>query len=250
MDKPLRIREFAALTRVTVRALHHYDRIGLLQPHRTGKGYRLYGKRELERLEQIVALRFIGVPLKEMGKLLKGSALEEALPRQRAVLEQKRRMLDEAIRAIEMAERSLEARRGVDTVILTNIIEVIAMQNDSSWTEKYYSSAAQTAIKEGQAAWTPELQAKAEQDWRELFRDIEAALDLNAASDKAQELGRRWKSLVGAFTRGNPEVAKGLNRMYADRPNWPQPAQQQMASFGNPRVWEFIQRVLNCKEVS
>lgn len=250
MEKPLRVRDFAAITGVTVRALHHYDRLGLLRPQRTAKGYRVYGKRELERLEQIVALRFIGVPLKDMAPLLKGAALEEALPRQRLVLEQKRRLLDEAIRAIEMAEQSLKAGRQPDTAILTNIIEVIAMQNDSRWTEKYYSPEAQTAIREGQAAWTPELQAKAEQDWRELFRDVEAVLDQDPVSEPAQELGRRWKALVGVFTRGNAEVAKGLNRLYADRPNWPSSAQQQMAAFSNPRVWEFMQRVLNCKQVS
>src|SRR5438270_978389 len=85
VDKPLRIHAFAALTGVTVRALHHYDRIGLLRPHRSAAGYRLYGTRELERLEQIVALRFIGVPLKQMGRLLNASELAEVLPRQRAM---------------------------------------------------------------------------------------------------------------------------------------------------------------------
>jgi MerR family regulatory protein/Acetyltransferase (GNAT) domain len=50
VDKPCHVQEFAALTGVTVRALHHYDRLGLLQPRRTSSGYRLYGRRELQRL--------------------------------------------------------------------------------------------------------------------------------------------------------------------------------------------------------
>lgn len=250
MEKPLRTRAFAALTGVTVRALHHYDRIGLLRPQRSASGYRIYGNRELERLEQIVALRFIGVPLKQMRPLLDGSVLAEALPRQRAVLEEQRRILGEAIRAIEAAERALATGQQPDTAILTKIIEVIEMQNENNWAEKYYSPEAQEAIHERQASWTPELQAKSEQDWRDLFRDVEATLDQDPASETAQELGRRWKALVGGFTGGNPEVAKGLNRFYADRANWPAAVQQQMAAFSNPRVPEFMSRVLNCKQLA
>ena len=42
MSDVYRVREFAKLTGVTVKALHHYDRVGLLEPRRTRAGYRLY----------------------------------------------------------------------------------------------------------------------------------------------------------------------------------------------------------------
>lgn len=249
MEKPFRVHAFAALAGVTVRTLHHYDRIGLLQPPRSASGYRLYGSRELERLEQIVALRFIGVPLKQIGPILDASALAEALPRQRAMLEERRRVLDEAIRAIEQAEESLASGRRPETAILTKIIEVMEMQNNKNWSEKYYSPEAQEVIRERQKSWTPELQAKAQQDWLDLFHDVEAALDQDPTSETAQALGLRWKALVGAFTGGNPEVALGLNRLYADRPNWSAEAGQQMEQFSDPRVWDFMKRVLNCKAI-
>ncbi|MGB7136514.1 MAG: MerR family DNA-binding transcriptional regulator [Acidobacteriaceae bacterium] len=51
MEKPVQVQAFAALAGVTVRALHPYDRMGLLEAQRSGSGYRLYGSRELERLE-------------------------------------------------------------------------------------------------------------------------------------------------------------------------------------------------------
>jgi len=247
VERPLRIQAFAALTSVTVRALHHYDRIGLLRPQRSGSGYRLYGNRELERLEQIVALRFIGVPLKQMRPLLEGSVLAEALPRQRAMLEEKRRNLDEAIGAIRAAESSLADGRQPDTVLLKKIIEVIEMQNDSKWTEKYYSPAAQAAIEARQATVSPEYLAKKEQEWRDLFRDVEAAIDQDPASPTAQQLGRRWKALIAKFTGGNTEVTEGLGRLWADGANWPVAAQQQMAAFTNRKVWEFMGRVLKCQ---
>ena len=47
---------FAALAGVTPRALRHYDRLGLLKPRRTTAGYRIYTERDLETLEEIVAL--------------------------------------------------------------------------------------------------------------------------------------------------------------------------------------------------
>jgi DNA-binding transcriptional MerR regulator len=59
-------REFASLAGVTVRTLHYYDRIGLLRPQRNGCGYRLHSLAHLELLEQIAALKFLGIPLKEI----------------------------------------------------------------------------------------------------------------------------------------------------------------------------------------
>ena len=86
-EKLFQAREFAELTGVTVRTLHHYDRLGLLKPSRyTGAGYRLYGEGDLVRLEQIVALKFIGFSLKEIKDLLKRDSIDMsvALRRQRS----------------------------------------------------------------------------------------------------------------------------------------------------------------------
>lgn len=251
MDKALQVREFAGLAGVTVRALHHYDRLGLLRPRRTAAGYRLYGRRELERLEQIVALKFIGVPLKRIKSMLDrdSAALPGALKRQRTVLEEKRRLLDHAIEAIRNAEQAFAEGRQPDTAILKHIIEVIEMQNDQDWSAKYYSPEARAKIEERKKGWTPELQEQTTKAWLELFRDVEAALGDDPASERAQALGARWKQLVGGFTGGDPGVAAGLNKMYADRPNWPGHMKETMAPFGNPKVWEFMGRVLKCASI-
>jgi DNA-binding transcriptional MerR regulator len=241
------VQEFGKLAGVTVRALHHYDRLGLLRPRRTEAGYRVYCARDLERLEQIVALKFLGIPLKQI-KAMERAELElpDALRMQRTVLEEKRKLLDRAILAIKAAERSIAPGRPADSALLTKIIEVIEMQNDNSWTEKYYSPEARAKIDERKKEWTPELQAQVSKQWTELFADVEAALDEDPASEKAQALAARWKALVAGFTGGDPEIGKGLNKLYADRPNWPAAAKEQMASFGNPKVWEFMGRVMKC----
>ena len=70
MSTSYKVQAFADLAGVTVRALHHYDRLALLRPVRTRAGYRMYGARDLERLEQIVALKCLGVPLKQIKTVL------------------------------------------------------------------------------------------------------------------------------------------------------------------------------------
>ena len=76
MSGTYRTREFSELAGVTVRTLHHYDRLGLLTPPRTHTGYRVYGEKDLETLEQIVALKFIGLPLSKIKTLLRRNPVQ------------------------------------------------------------------------------------------------------------------------------------------------------------------------------
>jgi MerR family transcriptional regulator, thiopeptide resistance regulator len=251
MSGGYRVREFAKLAGVTVRALHHYDRLAVLRPKRSIAGYRLYSLRDLERLEQIVALKFLGLPLKEIGTLLDREArrLPDVLRSQRLALEEKRRGLDRAIHAIQNAEKVIESGKPADAQVLAKIIEVIEMQENMEYTKKYYSEEAQAKLAERRKEWNPEMQAEATRAWNDLFRDIEAALDEDPASQKAQALAARWRKLVEAFTGGDPEVARGLGKAWADRGNWSSAFKEQTAPFANPKVWEFIKKATGpCEE--
>lgn len=65
------VKEVSRLTGVSVRALHHYDAIGLLKPSRvTDAGYRLYDEAALERLYMILVFRELGLSLKDIQSLL------------------------------------------------------------------------------------------------------------------------------------------------------------------------------------
>ena len=68
--KTYKVKELAQLSGVSVRTLHHYDKIGLLVPSRSGKGYRLYTDNDLFRLQQILIQRELGLPLEEIRKSL------------------------------------------------------------------------------------------------------------------------------------------------------------------------------------
>lgn len=243
--KLYRIKEFAELAGVTVRALHHYDRLKLLEPtSRTGKSYRLYSDRDLARLEQIVVLKFLGLPLRQIGDLLRAdSHLSDTLRRQQTVLAERRRQLDQAIQAIRVAEQSLHGSGEPDWHLFKHIIKEIEMQNDTEWSRKYYSDSAKVKIEERKSLWSPELQEQVTRDWSELFTDIEASLDEDPASPKAQALAARWKQLLAGFTGGDPEIQQGLNRMYADQANWPEPQRQNWQI--RPEIQEFIMKAFS-----
>ena len=83
------VTEVSRLTGVSIRALHHYDAIGLLKPAQvTDAGYRLYDDASLERLYMILVFRELGLSLKEIGHILDSPDYD----RNRALEQQIRRM--------------------------------------------------------------------------------------------------------------------------------------------------------------
>jgi DNA-binding transcriptional MerR regulator len=227
MSTSYRIGEFAKLAGVTVRALHHYDRIGLLKPVRGASGFRLYRMEDLERLEQIAALKFLGIPLQEIKLLLKHGplTLSDSLHVQREALAEKRRLIDRAVVAIEAAEKVIQSGKTTDSSILRKIIEVIDMQPQENSMRKYYSDQA-WLDKERIARETPAEDLKNNMlALRQVFNEIEADIDLDPASDKAQALTRRWLQLAELAHGGNEAVRAGNIQAWNDYKNWP-PEQQ------------------------
>jgi DNA-binding transcriptional MerR regulator len=91
------VNEVSRLTGVSVRALHYYDRIGLLRPTEvTEAGYRLYGSEALERLQDILLFRELEFPLREIQKILDSPDFDrsEALGQQIELLSLKRARLE------------------------------------------------------------------------------------------------------------------------------------------------------------
>src|SRR5499427_8555276 len=97
----LKIQEFATRGGVSIRALRHYDSLGLLKPSaRSRSGYRLYEESDLQRLHQIVALKSFGLSLTDIARALKkDSALSGALAQQLQSLLDQRRIVTDAIDA-------------------------------------------------------------------------------------------------------------------------------------------------------
>lgn len=105
------VSEVARLSGVTVRALHHYDEIGLLVPTgRSDTGYRIYEHGDLERLQQILAYRRLGMSLDEISMILDDPDTDplEHLRSQHDLLLDRREELDRMIRTLE---KTMEARK-------------------------------------------------------------------------------------------------------------------------------------------
>jgi len=232
--------EFAELAGVTVRTLHHYDRIGLLKPSGyTRAGHRLYRKSDLVRLQQVVTLKFIGLSLKQIKDILDRNSfdLATALLQQREIIVEKRRHLEQAIKAIEKAQQVIGSSKDPDWEAFRKIIEAINMQNNMDWTDKYYSEEARQKLAERREAISPDGVEQGQRGWVTLIGEVEKAVaeGIEPTSERAQALAARWTDLIAAFTGGDSEIQSGLSKLYADQGNWPttfpKPYSDEVGSF-------------------
>jgi MerR family transcriptional regulator, thiopeptide resistance regulator len=250
-----RIQEFAKLAGVTVRALHHYDRLKLLSPaHRSERGYRLYCHEDLGRLERILALRYLGLSLREIAALLNtpisrgAEPLTVTLARQRATLCERRDGLDRVLRAIEHAQQRAQDPAEPEWLLYQTILKEIQMQEATDWTEKYYSPKAAEVLRERRATLTPEQKVEIGNKWRTLFADLQSALDRQVSPDSAEgrALVARWMRLGDEFTLGDPEIGEGFRRMYDDESHWPddERASRLRATMPKPEYRAFFNQAV------
>jgi DNA-binding transcriptional MerR regulator len=269
---------FAAFAGVTSRALRHYDRLGLLKPKRTAAGYRVYAEHDLETLEEIVALKFIGVPLKKIAAIRRQSrgSFAEVLRAQRQTLETKQRNLARAIAAVAAAETALQSG-AMDVQLFRQIIEVMHMDTDHEETIASYVGMLKTKISH-LSGISPEQRAALQQEWLRLVDDVQAAVHEDPGEPKAQGLLDRWLAFLQALTGTDP--AKMMERrsekafratpelrdeLWARRAEWMPThierdtsvpadaeaalarAQQWSQYFANPEVLEFIKRARSAR---
>lgn len=94
------VHQVSEITGVSIRALHHYDRIGLLPATEvTEKGYRLYDDTALERLSHILLFKELQFPLKDIKEILDSSGFDrtKALEQQIELLKLRREHIDNLI---------------------------------------------------------------------------------------------------------------------------------------------------------
>jgi len=116
--------EVATATGLTVRALHHYDEIGLVTPSvRTGGGHRLYTGPDLVKLYQVTAMRQLGLSLEQIGDLL----AERVGVRE--VIDEQLDQVDRQIRTAVRLRKQLVAAREA-TLDVSGFIEIIRLMQD------------------------------------------------------------------------------------------------------------------------
>jgi len=239
MERRYRVRDFAQIVGVTVKALQHYDRIGVLKPSRTLAGHRIYSDRDVERVRQIVALKSIGVPLKRIKAVLDGQrvSLGDALKSQREDLVAQRDGLQHALNAIAIVEEELARGRVSDAQALTQLVDLLTIQSDVDAMRKYFSPEAWAKFGDYWVDWPPP-------QWRELFRDAEAALGESPEGDKAEALVARFYALWHAESGDDPDlkhqIRTGTARAFLDRDNWPPRLKRRWIEFRFPEITRFL----------
>ena len=112
----LRPAEAARRTGVTIKTLRHYEKRALLKPKRTARGWRVYERKDIERLEQILAFKAMGFGLSQIASLLDTSpdVIATALAAQELNLKGQAREIGEALDAVRKArgKRAAPGRLG------------------------------------------------------------------------------------------------------------------------------------------
>jgi MerR family copper efflux transcriptional regulator len=127
----LRVGELARACGKTVRAIHHYENVGLLKPHKRSKGrYRLYAQDAVARVRWINKLHDMGMTLAEVQQILstweKAPSAPGAMAEIRAVYHQKLQEVHEQIARLSALERELHASlRYLDTCEICDPAELI-----------------------------------------------------------------------------------------------------------------------------
>jgi len=120
-----KIKQMSHLTGVSVRTLHHYDKIGLLSPSmRTSNGYRIYSKENLAKLQQIIALKFFGFSLSQIKTMLQQKlSIREHLLIQQKILVQQADNIRRAQDALDVVLERFTESKSLDWKSLVILIE-------------------------------------------------------------------------------------------------------------------------------
>jgi len=209
----MKVGELSKRTGISVRTLHHYDKIGLLCPsQRTEAGHRLYADGEIIRLQQIVSLRQLGFSLEEIRDCLAGS--DYSLHR---VVELHVGRLREQIAAqLKLCERLEALDRYIRSAGDVSAEEFLQTIQEMIRVEKYYTPEQLEELRQRREVFGEERIRQAEAEWPKLIEQLRAEMDRGAdpASEPVQRLAKRWMELVNEFTGGNPGIAKSLSKMW------------------------------------
>lgn len=210
------VKEAARLSGVSVRTLHYYDETGLLPPARvTETGYRLYGEKELARLQQILLYRELDFSLRDIRALLDSgeAGRRDALEKQKALLQLKKERLS---RLIALTDRLLKGENDMsfeafDRTQIEEQTKKYAKEVKERWgnTEAYRESHRRTAAY-GDGDW-----AAVQEEINGLFQRFAACMAEGPESQTAQALVKEWQELITArFYPCTDEILAGLGTMY------------------------------------
>ena len=212
--------QVAKTARVSIRALHHYDHIGLLRPSsRTAAGYRLYGESDLLRLQQILFFEELDSPLRQIQDTLDDPVFDhlEALENHRRLLRKQAERLARLLMTVDKTNQRLRE----DGVELT----------DGDLYEGFAQEQVERYEREARELYDPELVKESERrirkmsktQWEGLKREgeevtrlIAGLIDKPAGDPEVQTLIGQHHGWIERFYDAPAEVYRGLGELYAE----------------------------------
>lgn len=208
----LKIGELAKRTGLTVRALHHYDAIGLLSPSaRSDAGYRLYNEADIARLHRILALRRFGLALADIGTTLTRADLSLAtvVARQIGLLTEQIQQAKALRSRLSQLQGQLADGQEPDLADWLTTLEHMTMY------DKYFSQEELTQLPIYTQA------DDVEPEWQVLVAQVQALMDAGTdpGDSQAQVLATQWMAMVRRDTGNNPILFAKLNAMHEHEPS-------------------------------
>jgi DNA-binding transcriptional MerR regulator len=189
----LKVGEVARKTGLTVRTLHHYDAIGLVNASlRTESGHRLYSVNDVARLQQVLSLRQLGFSLEETRDCLKvpGFSPLEVIGLHLARLRERIELQRTLAQRLEAIVARLRTAGEVSAEEFLRTIEVMTML------EKLYTPEHIKQFEEAGRRLPPGEMQVIEEAWTTLLAEVRQNRDLDPASPRAQALAQRWDELT------------------------------------------------------
>jgi len=222
------VKEVARLAGISVRAMHHYDAVGLLKPAEVGEnGYRYYGRAELLRLQQILLHRELEFPLEAIKAVLEAPGFDQAqaLRRHRQTLAAKAQRYRRLIRTLDETVASLE---GETTMEDKDLYQGFAPEKQAEY-EAFlidrFGEATRDRIDESKrrmkgASKAQFAAAMAQVETLERALGDAATADVPVDDADVQELIREHHAWFSQFWTPNREAYIGLGSLYQEHPDF------------------------------
>ena len=217
------VQGLAKLAGVSTRTLRYYDEIGILKPARiNSSGYRIYGKEEVDRLQQILFYRELDVSLDNIKKIVTSPSFDKAaaLKEHREKLLEKRKQLDFLITNVEKSIQQTEGRIQMsDQEKFTGFKKKMIEENEAKYGKEIREKYGDDTVDQSNA----KLMNMSEEDYKkvthlanEITETLAAAFaEGNPAGElaqKAADLHKQW--LCYYWKEYSKEAHAGLAQMY------------------------------------
>ena len=182
------IKEAAQLSGVSVKTLHHYDKIGLLVPQKSENGYRTYCQADLERLQVILYYKYLGFSLEKIAELLSqdDQALLPHLVRQLEYLQQERDRLDTLISTLR---KTIQEEKGERKMTMKEKFAGFTYEDNQKYHQKAVEEYGQEVMSEAltrQNGREEESAAAFNQVFQSLAENMQQGLSVDATENQEQ----------------------------------------------------------------